>query len=437
MMRGDTQTNVPVLGATRAGLKFKRITRQTYVWRLLFSPAMALALSIPTVGYYTFATYSSLMGAQSSAPAIAYRAFSLIFLLAVFISGWWHRSKLPKQALPGLLFLTIYLLRMLENVVVQNIDIPPGNNRVFLTFLAGGILPSVLLASLSSGFSNRHLRLILSFFAVVFSVGALLMISRLDATAASARLGFEKVNPIALAYVGSTFILFYLVIAQKSRRAAIEAAVVVPILLFIALQAQSRGMMLSTTAVVLIYFLLLRGDRKVAVFAVVGVFSILTYYLADPAIFQRAIGSISRIDTVNDLSTAMRALSFRGAYQQFFADPILGRWVSEQYTGYYPHNIYLESLMAVGLIGSIPFIIHIYFSCVAAISIIRLKSENWVWTFVALLFLREAIGSAASGSIWGNVNFWISSFVVISFWYVRYIKIRPKPDGEGTPLALS
>ena len=52
----------------------------------------------------------------------------------------------------------------------------------------------------------------------------------------------------------------------------------------------------------------------------------------------------------------------------------------------------------------------------AAFRILRLNSDNWTWTLIALLFFRDAVGSAASGSIWSQHGFWITSFLVIAIW---------------------
>lgn len=396
--------------------RVQRTTRPSSGWWLLFSPAMAFALGFTTIGYYTFATYISLAGDVGSGYAIAYRGFTVLVLLMMFSGRRYIRRKLTRKLVPGILFLILYLIRMLENILLRGVVIEPGNAKALLSYLFGAILSSLILASVWRAYDPRDLQRILSFLAIVFSIGALIAINGISAADENFRLSLEKVNPISLAYVGSSFMLFYLVVAQKSKKIAIEAIVVVPILLFIALKAQSRGMMLSTAAVVVIYFLILRGTRKIVFTLIGGLLALAAIIVANPQVIDRALGSISKIGSESDLSTAMRAISFQGAYEQFLADPIFGRWVIELTTNYYPHNLYLESLMAVGIVGSLPLIVHLCFASFASLSILRLRQGSWVWTFFALLFFREAIGSGASGSIWGNVNLWITSFIVIAIW---------------------
>ena len=126
--------------------------------------------------------------------------------------------------------------------------------------------------------------------------------------------------------------------------------------------------------------------------------------------------ALHRSVAVSDRSTFLRVLSFQGAYEQFLDHPLFGRYVNEHLTYYYPHNIYLESFMAVGLLGSAPFFLHVFLALRSALLVLRLKYVSWVWTFISILFMREAMGSAASGSLWGNTGFWMTSFLVIAIW---------------------
>ena len=380
---------------------------------------MAFALCLPSMGYYTFATYANLIPFDGSGPAIVIRALALVVVIIAFAQRSHHSIGLPSHVLPGVLFLVLYFLRMLENVWLQNMAIPPNTGVAFLNYTFSLALTSLLLAVLWHGYSSRDARVIFSTLAGLFIIGALLNIQGGGVSEKIMRLAFEKVNPISLAYTCSTFILYYIIIAQKSRFAAFEAIVIVPFLLFFAMQAKSRGMIISTASVIVLYFVLLRGGRRIVMLSVTGLFGIIAAYSIDWIYFENLFLALERINTSTDMSTALRVSSFRGAYEQFLSDPLLGRYVNEKNSDYYPHNIYLESLMAVGILGSTPFVLHLVFSSVASLAILRMKDVDWIWTLVALIFLREAIGSAASGSIWGNNGFWITSFMTIAMWFGR------------------
>jgi len=391
--------------------------RVPWLLRVVLNPAMAFALAFPTIGYYTAQTYASLLGFQDSAPAIAFRATSIVIAVLVFVTAGRLRSKLPAQLTGGIIFLFLYFARMVENIVFQDIIILPSNEVVLLNFAFNLLLPSIVMAAMWRGIDFGKAQMILSLVAVLFAAGALLLVGRLIDTPAGARLDFEKVNPIALAYVCSTFLLYYLVAAQHSRRVSIEAALVAPVLVLVAARAQSRGMMISTAACVLLYFVLTRGGRRVVALFIGGAVALVAFITVEPRYLEVAMRALDRIGTEHDLSTSMRVISFQGALEQFLADPIIGRYVQELITGYYPHNIYLESLMAVGLTGTLLFCIHLIFATVAAIGVLRTRNIGWFWPFIALLYFREAIAGAASGSIWGNNGLWITSFMLIAMWF--------------------
>jgi O-antigen ligase len=260
--------------------------------------------------------------------------------------------------------------------------------------------------------------ILLSLFAALFIVGMVLNREALSQTA-EIRMSLDKINPIALAYVASSLMLFYMLAFARSKRAMIEALLVVPVLLLIVSLTRSRGMMISTAITLAVYVLALKGTRRIWVMTGLGGVAAVIGYYANPEYVGYVAEALNRIDVVEDQSTAGRVLALHGAWDQFWADPAFGRYAIELQTQFYPHNIYLESLMAVGLLGTVPFAVHCAMAARAAIGLIREKAASFTRVFIALLFIRDAIGAAASGSLWGATAFWITSFLVIAMWYGR------------------
>ena len=97
------------------------------------------------------------------------------------------------------------------------------------------------------------------------------------------------------------------------------------------------------------------------------------------------------------------------AILQISFDPIWGYYPKLIYTtmgswffGYHPHNIYLESLMTMGLIGSIPFFLYLIYTLVKKVYyFIVVDSPN---RFFALLFIAELVHGCFSGTLY---NSWI------------------------------
>jgi O-antigen ligase len=389
-------------------------------FRLLTSPAAAFLLLFPTIGYYTLAAYVNvLLDPESSAGGIVIRASSLaVLIIAVSRLRKRERRFIPNLLLPATIFTFLYGYRLLENILILDLEIPPGNTLVLLTFFLSSIVPAYALASSERTIRDEDMILLMTLFAVLLVIGMGLNREALMESA-ERRMALEKINPIALAYTASSMMLFYMLAFGRSKRVMIEAILIVPVLLIIVSLARSRGMIISTVVTLAIYVIALKGTRRIWVLTGLGGVAAAIAYYGNPEYIDHVIDALNRIDVHADMSTAARALTFQGAWEQFLEDPIFGRYAMELQTGWYPHNIYLESLMAVGLIGTVPFLVHFGMAARAAIGLIREREGAFTRVFVALLFIRDGVGAAASGGLWGVSGFWITSFLVIAMWYGR------------------
>ena len=276
-------------------------------------------------------------------------------------------------------------------------------------------MPAVVIARSAQAISDRDMQSLMSVYIVIFSVVAFVQFGSL-ADIRDERLSLNKVNPISLSYVCSSFILYYVIFWRSSKRVALEAILSIPVLIPIIAMARSRGMLIATAGALAVYIILLRGSKRMLALVGLGMVGFVLGYYIFPEYLELMIGAVERIDANTDMSTAGRVVSFYGAWQQFLDDPLMGRYVTEQITSFYPHNIYLESLMAVGLLGSILFAIHLLQAMRSASGIIRQERSQKAHIFISLLFLRDAIGAAASGGIWSVSGFWITSFTLVAIW---------------------
>ncbi|PAQ10178.1 hypothetical protein CIT26_09455 [Mesorhizobium temperatum] len=393
------------------------------IFSRLSSASMAFVLLFPTVGYYTLATYVNFIIPEGSIGGIAIRVISLVVLLTAYarLSPRMTRPVLPILSYASI-FLFIYSFRLIQNIYVD--DIYSGQRAILVMsiFFLSGIIPAYLLAAIERGINDRELAWATSAFSFAFVVGIIINRDALAMTSES-RMTLDKVNPIALAYVSSSFLLFYFLRFTKSKWTILEALSIVPILLVVVSLSRSRGMMISTAITFLVYVLVLKGNRRIWAVAGLATAAVMVLTFLSPEYQSIVFEALSRIDVDNDMSTAGRALAFKGAWAQFLENPFFGRYVVERLTGYYPHNIYIESLMSVGLVGTVPFAIHLVMALRSSIGLIRNSEGSFAGAFVALLFIREAVGAAASGGIWSVSGFWISSFLVIVMWQSKKVAL--------------
>lgn len=396
-----------------------------------FSPAAAVGMGY--FGYYAFAGFVNAVLPEGSLGGILIRAGTIFIVGIAWLRCWRFRDGIGGLAvLPVTLFFLAYLLRLVENVVFSSLEIPPGNDKVFLFFLVSTILPSYMLASMCCRIDDRTLSVVIPILCVTFLLGLALNYDALMNTAES-RLSLDKINPISMANLAAAFLIYYYLNIKKSNWFIIQAAAFVPLLLLIVVLAKSRGAYLAAAAAILTYIILLRGSRRLWALAGLGAFCFITVAYLAPEYFEVVTHNLARITSGTDMSTEMRRQSFDGAWQQFLNDFWVGRYAIELSTWYYPHNIFLESLMAVGFIGSIPFAWHFVLALRASVGIIRSQRFPHIATLSAVLFFQQILIQAASGNVWGAAEFWITSLMVIAFWYGRPDPRRP--PGLNAPQA--
>lgn len=399
----------------------------------LVSPAAAFALTFPTIGFYTLAAYVNVFAPEGSAGSIAIRGASLaLVFVALATTPRGLKARLPPHILPAGVFVAIYGARLGENILFQHMNIPPGNELVLSIFFLSSIVPAYALMTMHRNLRDEDTKIVMSLFVYLFLVGMFLNREVLS-DIGNKRLMLDKINPISLSYVCSSILMYFIVFFSKSSRVKLEAIVVVPILLMIVALARSRGMMIASVATILVYVMALRGSRRIWMLVSLAAGAVLLANFANPEYFTKMFDALSRIDAEADASTAGRVLAFHGAWRQFQEDPLFGRYVVEQVVQYYPHNIYLEVLMAVGLVGAVPFIAHVALALRGAIGLIRMRDGSATGTFIALLFIRDAVGSAGSGGVWGVAGFWLSSFMVIAMWYGRTRRGRAPYGPRAVP----
>ncbi len=398
------------------------VKRRRSIAGLLFSPTFAFVLAV--FGYYSLAGFVNVLLPEGSLGAILIRGG----ILAIIAIAFFRTPRVPMTTtrlalVPVSIFLLAYLMRLIENFYFADIYISPGPQLVFLIFLFSCVASAFALTRMVRAIHDEDLTIVLSGLCIIFLVGMTLNIDLLMQSA-ERRMMLDKINPISMAHLAFAFLIYYLLVFSRSKRLTIEAMVMAPVLFLIVVYAQSRGAYVSGAGAIAIYMMLLKGTRRIWLFAGLMAVGLVVVYTSAAEHFEVVMNALKRIDVHEDASTLARYTSFYGAWDQFQDDFYFGRYAIELSTGYYPHNIYLESLMAVGFIGTIPFIMHLTLATRAAVGIIRERCFSIAAVLVAVLYFREAIASMASGSLWGNTGFWITSVLVIVFWYGRPKRLK-------------
>jgi O-antigen ligase len=107
-----------------------------------------------------------------------------------------------------------------------------------------------------------------------------------------------------------------------------------------------------------------------------------------------------------------RDIEFTSALNQFYSSPIIGDKIVTNSSNWFPHNIVLESLMSIGVIGTF-FLILILFYCLLKCKKILQNNIN-VSFFLVIIFFELFSSSLISGSIPLSNSFWIIVSVLLT-----------------------
>ena len=110
--------------------------------------------------------------------------------------------------------------------------------------------------------------------------------------------------------------------------------------------------------------------------------------------------------------TSLREESWVRAWNHFLDSPLFGSSYVDLYDYSYPHNIYLEVLMATGLIGGI-----LFFTSLFIFFLKKIKNVNSVGVF--LIFIIAALSSFFSGSLFINPFLWCILGLMTQFEYIE------------------
>lgn len=135
---------------------------------------------------------------------------------------------------------------------------------------------------------------------------------------------------------------------------------------------------------------------------------------------------IQRImSTINTGHTSGRDVIYADALNEFLNAPWIGNAFLVQtglFTGFYPHNMFVEAFMATGIVGGFFFVQWVYQSLRIAYQLITVGHPA-AWT--GILLLQYLIYGMFSNAIFLNTAFWYYSVITWSVAYSTYKQNQP------------
>ncbi len=377
------------------------------------STPLYLIFFLTYLGYYVVLLFlfSAGLSKLSRAITIPLRLFITVVFL-YFIFNNWTRIKIKWQTQLFLFFSFFYLVRIvldeffLEHYYLTSLEL-------FLYFFSFSIIPFFTISVIN--IQKKELNFIAKAFvssSIIFSVLAAFIygkyigkVRRLTSTTADE----DVISPLALSYCASLvigFLVSYLIynkvpIYVKYLSLLAIGFSVVPFFL-----GASRGGIFAIFIPFLL--MLLNGGNLVnqlgkTLFVFVISIFILIYLdsVLQSGLLERFTNTSDNIEKGSN--EAIRVEIWNSSINQFLNNPFFGDKLRVNGWGGYPHNIIIESLQTMGIIGFIPLLILIINSFKIAFSIFR-YNKNYAW--ISIIFIQAFLQHIFSGAIYTASWLW-------------------------------
>lgn len=364
----------------------------------VFLASLNLILAISGYSFITllFVPSNAIDSGASQAVTMPYRAFCFLIALFLIFFNLDLRLKINWIIKLFLFFWIIYIIRIFYDLELRN-DIFFVKEGKILYYSFSFLI--CLIPLISVIFSYKYI----NFNLVLYGSLTLLGISMIYAffnnenfsTDLTNRVSVNvALNPISYGEVGAKSILLgFFVLTTPKKNLLLKILMIAFIVMgFLTIgRAASRGPLVGV--VVGIFFLMISKQKKIInsfFLLIIGIFLIFIFqnFLIDflgflsPALKSRVLASIYENDTSD------RNILYQEALNQFYNFPLLGDLFvlePENGKGINAHNIILDSLMGLGLIGGLIIIIIFVKSIIAAFKMLKNKLD-FSWFALILIF---------------------------------------------------
>lgn len=379
------------------------------------------------LGFPLVATISTLTNQSTNILSIVLRAIILTLCLFAFIN---INSKNRIIKILIYTFWILYLIRLFYDTQVLEIKSPPyESSYIIMNAIGVTFIPTVAILNLAhlldanillkKMYRLTQLLGLLIIIIVIMSEKSIIEIVSSDRF--SVNTDFEKsskINPILISLIGTLLIVlsFFFYNINESKSKLIDMLSSILFGFFFNILGSSRSPLLGLLCCIFILSFKKFNLKIVLLLIILTLFTyqILSYLnIIDDVLF---IGRIASTSIENEDDT--RLLMFKGAFSQFLENPILGSSFVEKKTQTYPHNIFVESLMSIGIIGILPFLLAIF--TILKFSFSKINNAH---LYIYLLFIIYTILFSFSFPLYQSAEFWIF-LVLLNFGQFKVVLQR-------------
>lgn len=359
----------------------------------------------------------------------------IVSAILVLFSGRFKTRELNIITVSFFVFWFFYLLRIIADVFIHPIIVTNENTDLskvvsFAVFMC--FLPSCAIYLNRSKINLEVLsgKLLLWFFVESFIVFCLLVVYFQgnifdvfnDRSLITHGELFFPINPITISRIGASLVMASVYSFSVFHTLKWWKFLIFFLFGFVLLAlGGSRGPIISLAAVLLL--LSARSFYKIKLYINVILIILMVVFTSTWVDFSK-LDVISRIVDLQSGENFDRLGHWNSAVNQFLENPVFGDKIFDNYLGTYPHNILLEVLMSVGLIGVIFFGLFTIPLIIRSIHLILFVKGGG--GLIGALFLLYFFFSLSSSSLYFSVEFWCFTALLL------FVPIRLKGVARGT-----
>ncbi len=360
------------------------------------------------VSYPVFGLLSSIFGLETQSITTPYRSIVLtISLITISVSLFIKNRIVIDKWL--LIFLLMYLIRIIYDLNNNSIE----NNRFSVIFFIVVVcipLTSILISNIfyfKESFIGKGLLAVGLFggaMALLASAAGLGYNPWEDQGITDVRLGFTAVNPITLGNLGVTTTicgLFLLSEKDTSRMWQLLCIVAIAVGGVLAIRAGSRSALIALI-LCSIWFGFQNPRRLIYLIPIATVALVLG--VTQSNVVLHTIDTIFEGGWQYDGSSLIRLEMQNIAINDFYDSPLYGKHHANPMlpSGYHPHNLFIETAMALGILGLI-----LFSSLLIRVTFSVFRHFNRSNPLLTLLLMQQIISATFSAALWGADAFFI------------------------------
>lgn len=364
-----------------------------------------------------------------SAVTVPYRYFAMLVSLLVVVMNIGQRTRMSGAVRVFIFFWVLFLIRMFFDLEVSLHSFT--REQVFKQWQSTLGMVVILFTSILLSYEKidikRAFLVIYSVLILVLGLSFFASESSIDESSSQRMDMNAALGSLQLGLSASTCLLLSVKFFIDNKKLGKAFALVIILMsIMVLLRTGSRGPLVSTV-VVLLFFLFSRMKQVIVGFIILGLSVSLLFVFQDNV--MQKIEEISplmyrRLDkTINEGDMSGRELIYDEAFEVFSDSPIIGKqfYLAKGYgAGFrYAHNIFLDSLIALGIIGGI-LMTYLIFKSIS-INYYMIKNRDPAF-WLCLILLLNIMFAMTSGAFYNNQSLNVLITYLFAYHYNKSLK---------------